>query len=72
MPTTHHGKAVVVVEIRAAWQQRDGLLARIDQIKVFMRFVRRRAHAQNAILTVQNNLKPLRQMVGHQGGHANT
>ena len=70
VPATHHRKRVRVVEIGAAGQQRDRLLAGIDQVPVFLAFGRRRTHAENAVLALQEHLAVDRQVVRHQGGQA--
>ena len=55
-----------MVEERAAGQQRHRLLAGVDQVGVFLARRRRRAHAEEAVLAVQEDLAVLRQMVGDQ------
>ena len=70
MAAAHHGEAVGVVEIRATGQQRHGLLAGVDQVVVFVACGGRRAHAQNAVLALQDDFAPFRDVVGHQGGLA--
>src|SRR5690606_10390402 len=67
---THHAEAVGVMEIGAARQQGDGLLAGIDQVVVFLTLGRGFAHAQNAVLTVQDDFAVGGKVVGNQGGHA--
>jgi hypothetical protein len=66
MTTSHHGKAVGMMKIRTSWQQRNGLLAGVDQVVVFVAGCRRRTHSQNTILAVQQNFKVRRNMVGNQ------
>jgi hypothetical protein len=63
-------KAVGMVKVSAARQHGDGLLAGVDQVIVFIARGRRRAHAQNAVFTVQYHFNAGRQVVGHQRGHA--
>ena len=60
-----------MVKKSPACQQGDGLFTRIDQIEVLIRFSRCRAHAQNAVLAVQDDFQTGWQVVGHHGRHAN-
>mgnify|MGYP000941351450 CR=1 FL=1 len=62
----HHRERVGVVEERAAGQFGDGLLAGVDQVVVFLALGRRGAHAQHAVLGVQDDFAVGRQVVGHQ------
>jgi hypothetical protein len=52
----HHREAVGVVEERAARQQRHRLLAGVDQVVVFLAGLGRGAHAQDAVLALQDDL----------------
>uniref|UniRef100_A0A914Y686 Uncharacterized protein n=1 Tax=Panagrolaimus superbus TaxID=310955 RepID=A0A914Y686_9BILA len=72
MAATHHAKAVGMMEKRATGQQRHRLLARIDQIVIFLPGGRCRAHAQDTVLAVQYHFHTSGQMVGYQSWHANT
>jgi hypothetical protein len=54
----------------AAGQQRHGLLAGVDEVVVFLALGGRGAHAQDAVLALQDDLDAGRQVVGHQRGHA--
>src|SRR5437762_2387936 len=55
-----------MVEIRAAGEQADRLLAGVDQVFVFLAGRRFGTDAENAVLAVQDDLAPLRQVIGHQ------
>src|SRR5881396_17914 len=70
MPPSHHRERIGVVEVRAAGQQGDGFLSRIDQIHVLPPGRGRRPHSQYAVLAVQENLAVLRQVVPDQRRHA--
>ena len=62
----HHREAVGVVEERAAGQERHRLLAGVDEVEVLVAFLRRRAHADDAVLAVQDDLAPGRQVIRDQ------
>jgi hypothetical protein len=51
---------------RAAGEQRDRLLAGVDQVVVLLAGRRCRPHAEHAVLAVQNDLAILRQVVRDQ------
>ena len=70
MAASHHGEAVVVVHVSAALQQSDRLFASVDQIEIFIFRCRRRAHAQDAVLAVQDDLQTFGQVVRDLGRHA--
>ena len=59
-----------MVEVGTARQERDELFAGIDQILILIRLARCRAHADHAILAMQNNFALAADMVGHHGRHA--
>ena len=59
-----------MVEEGAARQQRDGLLARVDQVGILLARSRRWAHAEDPVLAVEEDLAIARQVVGDQCGHA--
>ena len=61
-----------MVEKRAALEQRDGLLAGIDEVVVFFALSGCRAHAENAVLAVQQHLTICWNVVGHQRRHTYT
>ncbi len=71
VPSAHHGEAVSMVKISTALQQCHRLFARIDQVVIFLASGRRRAHAQNAVLAVQQNFQMRRHVIGHQGRLSN-
>src|SRR3954452_16109748 len=68
MAAAHHREAVGMVKIRAARQQRDRLLAGIDQVIVFLALGGRRAHAQDAVFAVQDDFTAGGQVIGDQRG----
>ena len=45
-----------MVKIRTPGQQRDGLLASVDQIRIFLARCGRGAHAQQSVFALQENL----------------
>ena len=53
---THHGERIGMMEIATTRQQGDRLLARIDQIPIFLSRCGRRPHAQYAVFTLQKNV----------------
>ena len=71
MAAAHHGKAVGMMKVGAALEQRHRLSCGIDEVVVFVTFGRRRPHAKDAALTVQHKLDPGRQVIGRRRGHAN-
>src|SRR6185312_16905333 len=54
---------------RAAGQDRDGLLAGVDEVWIFVALVRERAHAEEAVLGVQPRVA-FGQVVGDLGRQA--
>ena len=72
MPAAHHAKAVGAVEKSTTGQQRHRLFACVDEVKVLRVFSRGRAHAQDAVFTLQHHLPARRNVVGHQRRHADT
>lgn len=70
MAAAHHREGIGMVEERAAGQQRDVLLAGIDQLVVLVAGLGRRAHAEHAVLAVQEDFLVGAEVVGHQGRHA--
>src|SRR5262249_30419771 len=65
-----HAEGIGVVEIRAAREQRDRLLPRVDEVLVDLALGRLRPDAEDAVLAVQDDLPSLRQIVPHQRGQA--
>ena len=59
-----------MVEEGAAGQQRHRLLAGVDQVVVLLAGLGRGAHAEDAVLAVQDDLAAGRQVVGDQRGLA--
>ena len=55
MAAANHAKAVGMMKERASLEQRDGLLAGVDQVIVFFARRRRGAHTQDAVLAVQDD-----------------
>src|SRR5690606_17082467 len=70
MTATHHGEAVGVMKVSAARQQRDGLLAGIDQVVVFLALCRGRAHAEYAVLALQHDFAVGGEIVGNGRRHS--
>jgi hypothetical protein len=66
----HHRERIGMVEVGAAGQQRHRLLAGVDQVFVFLAGRRRRAHAEQAVLAVQEDFAVGRQVVRHLGRQA--
>ena len=62
----HHRERVGMMEIGGARQHRHRLLAGVDQVRVLFALRRRRPHAEQAVLAVQEDLAALRQEVGDQ------
>ncbi|MCY1240003.1 hypothetical protein D9M72_528310 [compost metagenome] len=59
------------VEDAAAGEDRDGLLAGVDEVGVFLSLVGEGAHAEQAVLALQDHADAIGQVVGHQRGDAN-
>src|SRR5437899_350638 len=70
MAATHHREAVGMVEVRAARQQGDRLLAGIDQVVVFLAFGGRGAHAEDPVLAVQDDFAADGKVIGNERGLA--
>lgn len=66
----HHRKAVGMVEIGAPLEQGHRLLAGIDQVEVLVTLAGGRAHAEDAVLALQDHLYPFGQVVGDLRRHA--
>src|SRR5690606_7928212 len=49
-----------------ARQRRDGLLARVDEVGIDAPLLGRRAHAEQAVLGVEDDLLVVREEVGHE------
>ena len=71
MPATHHGKAVGMVKVRAASQQRHRLFACVDEVIVFVARCGCGPHAEDAVFTVQQHLPVGWDVVGYQCRHTN-
>ena len=70
MAAADHQKRVGVVDIAAAGDEGDRLLAGVDQVGVGLVGAGRRADAQNAVLAVQDDLAIAGNEVGDQGRQA--
>ena len=66
MPAAHHRERVRVVEQRGAGQERDRLLAGVDQVLVPGVLGRLGSHAEDAVLAVEDHLAVGRHEVRHQ------
>ena len=64
--TADHGKRGRAVEVDRAGQRRDGLLARVDQVRIDLRLRRERPHAEDAVLALEFHGDALGNVVGHQ------
>ncbi|MNT49706.1 hypothetical protein D3C72_1865770 [compost metagenome] len=67
MAAAHHGKAVGMVKVAAARQQRHGLLAGVGQVVVFFASRRGGAHAKDAVFRLQNHFAVFGDVVGNSG-----
>src|SRR5690606_6237522 len=70
VPAAHHREGIGVVEIRAAGQQRHRLLAGVDQVRVLLPGLGRGAHAEQAVLALEEHFLVGRQVVGDAGRQA--
>jgi hypothetical protein len=52
--------------------EKYGLLAGIDEVRILLTLDRIGPYAKHAIFALQNYVHPGRNMIGHQGGHADT
>ena len=66
MPAADHGEAGGAVEIGAVRQFADGLLARIDQVRIDLVRVRERTDAEHAVLALQRDMHAFGNVVGDQ------
>ncbi len=66
----HHRERIGVVEVRPAGQQGHGFFPGIDEVRVFLARRRRRAHAEDSVLAVEEYLPVLRQVVADERRHA--
>src|SRR5579859_1491916 len=71
MPAAHHREAVGMMEITAAGEQRDGLLAGVDELPVLLSGGGGGAHAEQAVLTLEEDLSIEGQIVGDLCRQAN-
>lgn len=71
MAAADQRKAVGVVHVGTAGAQRDILLAGIDQPAIDLVRLRRRAHAEDAVLGLEYDLAFLRHIIGHLQRRAN-
>ncbi|MNC52326.1 hypothetical protein D3C75_1016670 [compost metagenome] len=67
----HHGKRVAVMEKAAAFEQGNRLFTGVDQFGIFLAGRRCRAHTENAVFAVQEDLFIRRQEVGYLGWDPN-
>src|SRR5690606_2348612 len=66
----HHGEGHGVLGDRRAVPQRDRLAAGVDQVGVHILAAGGGTHAQDAVFAVQQDVPVGRQVVAHQGRHA--
>ena len=67
---TDHGERGGAVEEDRPGPGRDGLLAGVDQVGVFVALLREGPHAEDAVFTLEFHLHAGRNVVGHQGRDA--
>ncbi len=70
MAAADDGEAVGVVDVASARQQGGVRLARIDQPRIDLVGRRRRAHADDAVFRMEQDLALGRHVVRHQGRDA--
>ncbi len=70
MPAANHGKARRAVEVSGLGQFADGLLASINEVRVFFTGVRERSYTQHTVLALERDLHPGGNMVGDQRRNA--
>jgi hypothetical protein len=67
MSAADHGEAVVGGEEAGARKLGDRLLAGIDEVGVLLAIERKWPNAQHAVLALQGDAHPLRNLIGDQG-----
>ena len=72
MTTTDHGKGKRRVEGRTTRKNCNGLLARIDELRIFITFIGERPHAEQPVFTMQGNLCFCGDVVGDKCRQANS
>src|SRR6185312_1065753 len=70
MAAADHQEGIVVVEEGAAGHQRGQALAGIDQVLVLLAGLRRRPHAEDAVLAMEHDLAVGGDEIRHHGGEA--
>ena len=65
-----HGEARGGIEDAGAGQGGDRLLAGVDEVGVLFAFVRKGAHAEDAVLGLEGDVDAVGDMVGDEGGNA--
>ena len=70
MPTADHAEGIGGGEIRRAAQLGNGLLASIDKIGINLVIIRKRPHAEHAVLRLQRHVDILGNVVGDERRNA--
>ena len=70
MPAAHHRERIGVMEIGAAGEQGDRLLAGVDQVGILGAGGWRRTHTEQTVFAVQEDLALFRQVIGDHGRQA--
>jgi hypothetical protein len=70
VPAAHHRERIAVMEEGAAGEQRDRLLPGVDEVPVHVLLGRRRPHAEEPVLALEEDLPVLGQEVRNAGRQA--
>src|ERR1700737_3426886 len=70
MSAAHHAERIGAREIAGGRQFGDGLLAGVDQIGVFLALIRKRSHAEHAVLALQLDIDAFGDVVRNQRRNA--
>src|SRR5215208_5193577 len=66
MPAADHAKTVGARKITRRRKLSDGLLAGVDEIRVFLALIRERPHTEHAVFALQLNAHAVRDVVRHE------
>ena len=66
MPAANHGERIGAGKIRRARQFADRFFPRVDQVRIFRAFDRKRAYAQHPVLGLKNHVHARRNIIGNQ------
>ena len=69
LATADHAETGGGIEDRSTVLQGNGLFTGIDQVCILLPFIREGTHTENPVLTLEDDVDPFGEIVGHQGGN---